>query len=98
MAALYMVLVHCPKNILNLGIETEPVTVGADATIYVWFMGQISGPKNRTYAFESAPAVTGSVFMRRIRLVLAQCGRCFARRFLFYIFNWRHKIGGFLFI
>ena len=63
MAALYMVLVHCPKNILNLGIETEPVTVGADATIYVWFLGQIYGPKNRTYAFESAPAVTGSVFM-----------------------------------
>ena len=49
MAALYMVLVHCPKNILNLGIETEPVTVGADATIYVWFLGQIYGPKYPGY-------------------------------------------------
>ena len=30
---------HCPKNNLNLSIKTEPVTVGAAATVrvYVWF-------------------------------------------------------------
>ena len=29
---------HCPKNNMNLGIKTEPVTVGADTTVYVWFL------------------------------------------------------------
>ena len=28
---------HCPKNNLNLCIKTEPVTVEADTTVYVWF-------------------------------------------------------------
>ena len=27
---------HCPKNNLNLGIETEPVTDGVDPTVYAW--------------------------------------------------------------
>ena len=26
---------HCPKNNLNLRIKTEPVSVGADSTVYV---------------------------------------------------------------
>ena len=30
-----------PKNILNLRIKIESVTVGADGTVYVWFLCQI---------------------------------------------------------
>ena len=30
-----------PKHNLNLRIKTESVTVGADATEYIWFLGQI---------------------------------------------------------
>ena len=30
--------IHCPKINLNLSIKTEPVTVEADATAYVWFL------------------------------------------------------------
>ena len=29
---------QCPKKELTLHIITEPVTVGADATVYVWFL------------------------------------------------------------
>ena len=29
---------HCPKNNLNLGVKTEPVTPGAEATVYVRFL------------------------------------------------------------
>ena len=29
---------HCPKNNLTLRIKTSPVMVGADATVYVWFL------------------------------------------------------------
>ena len=32
---------HCPKNNLTLRIKTEPVTVGANATVYIWFLCQI---------------------------------------------------------
>ena len=32
---------HCPKSNLNLCINTENVTVGADATVYVWFLCRI---------------------------------------------------------
>ena len=32
---------QCPKNNLNLCVKTEPVTAGADATVNVWFLGQI---------------------------------------------------------
>ena len=39
---------HCPKNILNLLLKTEPVSVGADATVYVWFLGQIYVCKYQT--------------------------------------------------
>ena len=31
-----------PENNLKLSIKTEPVTVGADATEYVWFLSHIS--------------------------------------------------------
>ena len=32
---------HRVKNNLNLRMKAEPVAVGADATIYVWFLSQI---------------------------------------------------------
>ena len=48
---------HCPKSNLNLLVKTKPV-----------YKSQIY---TRTVA--SAPAVAGSVFMRRFRLFLSQC-------------------------
>ena len=30
----YRYMSHCPKNILNPRIKTEPVTVGTDITVY----------------------------------------------------------------
>ena len=40
---------HCPKNNLNLGIKTKPVTVGKDATVYVWFLHQIYSYELKNY-------------------------------------------------
>ena len=60
-------LVHCPKNYLNICIKTESVTFRADATVCctrTCVPGQIHVNKTRTYTV--APA-TGSVFMRRFR-------------------------------
>ena len=58
-------------------LKTEPVTVGADATEYVWFMGllcvQIQYVQYRTYIVASATAATGLVFMGRLRLLLHLC-------------------------
>ena len=34
-------IIHCPKNSLNLLNKAEPVTMGADATVYVWFLCQM---------------------------------------------------------
>ena len=34
-------LLHCPNNNLNLCTKTVSVRVGADTTVYVWFLGQI---------------------------------------------------------
>ena len=48
-------------NKRNIRIQTEPVTVGADATVYVWFSEPVD------------PVVTDSVSMRIFRLFLAQC-------------------------
>ena len=32
-------MLHCPKNNLNLvHIKNKPVTTGAVATVYVWFL------------------------------------------------------------
>ena len=57
------------KNNLNLRIKTEPVTDGANATLYshVWFLGQIY------VTVASAPAVTDSVLLHRFRLFLTRC-------------------------
>ena len=67
--------VHCPKYNQNVSIKIKPVTFGADATVCIRFLGQISLNKNGTYTVVSAPAVTGSslVFMRWFRLFLGQC-------------------------
>ena len=53
-------IVHCPKNNLNLRIETKPLTAGADATVYVRFLCRIYLHKNRTYSGSSASAVAVS--------------------------------------
>ena len=57
----------CHKNNLNLCVQNEPVTVGADATVYVWFLGQICVSKSQTYT------VTSALCMQRFRLCLGQC-------------------------
>ena len=55
---------HCPKHNTISPLKTEPVTAGADATIW---------PRNQTCSVESALAMTDSVFMLRFRLFLGQC-------------------------
>ena len=44
----------------------------------IWFLGQIYEYvlKSQTVTVACAPAVTGSVFMRRFRLFLEQCELC----------------------
>ena len=32
---------RCPKTNMNFRIKTGPVTIGTDATVYFWFLGQI---------------------------------------------------------
>ena len=44
-----MDFLHCPKLKLILHIKTEPVLVGEDATVYIWFLGQINVNKSRIY-------------------------------------------------
>ena len=46
---------HCPKNNLTLRIKTEPVTVGANATVYIWFLCQIN--TLFVYVFKSGESV-----------------------------------------
>ena len=76
-------LIGIPYNVskislINLGIKTEPFAVGADADIFVSIIlrpntYRYMPDKSQTYTVASAPAVTGSVFMRRFRLFLAWC-------------------------
>ena len=59
-----MVLVHsahCPKNYLNFRMKTEPITVGAEATVFRICL--VSGP---------SVYVTGSVLKRLFRKILGQ--------------------------
>ena len=44
---------HRVKNNLNLRMKAEPVAVGADATIYVWFLSQIYVVKYMQYLHKS---------------------------------------------
>ena len=61
-----------PKINLNLRLKTEPVTAGADATVIVWFLGQLQYNKSRTYTVASAPDVKDSVFKRIFKFILGQ--------------------------
>ena len=49
---------HCPKINLHLRIKAEPVTVGPDATLYVWFLCQRA---DISCTVASSPTVTGLV-------------------------------------
>ena len=51
--------VHCARSNLNLHVKTEPITAGADATVYVQLLF--------TYTVASASTVIDSVFMLRFR-------------------------------
>ena len=51
----------CPKIIGISAQKTEPVTAGADATVYVRLLFNYIWPINQTNAVASALAVTGSV-------------------------------------
>ena len=40
---------HCTKHILNILIKTGPVTVGADATVFVWNLGTKIRPRKQPF-------------------------------------------------
>ena len=67
-------LAHCTQNNLNLRIKPEPIRVGPDAMVYVWFLIHkylnISLTYCTVYAAASTPPVTGSVLMRWFKLCL----------------------------
>ena len=78
-------LQHCPKINLNHRVKTQPVTDGADATVYVRLLFihstvYISGPETRHTLYwcilywictvATSPTVIGLVIMRRFRLFL----------------------------
>ena len=62
-------LVHSYKNKLNLRIKTEPIKLGADATVYCTVC-LFFGPD--TSIRSQKPHKRFQVFMRRFRLFLAQ--------------------------
>ena len=57
-----------PKNL----VQNEPVASGANKTVCVLLLFTFIMPKNDKYNDASAPAVTGTIFMRRFRLFLDQ--------------------------
>ena len=72
---------QCPKNNLNLCVKTEPVTAGADATVNVWFLGQIYVNK-KPHIYRCIRSNRGRLGLhntrvirvkRRFRLFLGQC-------------------------
>ena len=67
---------HFSKNNLNMHIKTEPVTVGADATVYVWFLCKIFVSNCQTYMYcnccvRSRRDRRGSY--SEIQIILRQC-------------------------
>ena len=66
----FPVYVHCPNKNLNLSLKTKPVTVGADARVFVQFLGQTYLNKSRTYSVASATAVIDLVFNARVQIFL----------------------------
>ena len=59
---------------INCSGETEILheLVHDTARISSWFLGQVYVQKSRTYTVASAPAGTGSVFVRSFSLIFAQ--------------------------
>ena len=69
---------HCPKYNLNISNQkSEPVTVGADATVKVWILCHGYMKTNARYMYvytvASAPAVTCASFTWIYSLFLRQC-------------------------
>ena len=54
-------VVHCPKNKLIIRIKAEPVTVGADSTVCVWFFWA-------RYVYENSSRTYICHFLLRFRL------------------------------
>ena len=69
----YPVKCTLSQNIMNLNINSEPVTGGADSSILGWLPDQIFVNKNRTCTVVSAPDKIGFICMQRFRLFLGQC-------------------------
>ena len=51
--------------------KTKTVTIGAEATVYVWSMCQIYANKSLTYTVASSSTVTGLVFMQSGRVYVS---------------------------
>ena len=64
---------HCPKNILNFRIKTEPLTVEAAADVWAVYECVNYGNVSQIYSGSSTPALTSLVFMQTFSLVLGQC-------------------------
>ena len=60
------VLLHCSKNNLNFRIKTGLVTAAADATVFVWCLGQKQVSKMPLHPLQSWHTVLG--FYAEIRL------------------------------
>ena len=67
-------------NLAEFSHKTEPVTAGADATVYVWFLSQNcvceQKPDIRVYRVIRSCRYTGSVFMRTFRFFLKNLLTC----------------------
>ena len=81
------VAMHCPNTILNLCTEDEPITSPPlQVVLHVYtttldYSYTVPPVRTGLYTVALAPAVTGSVFMLRFRLLSAQCavisnGKC----------------------
>ena len=91
-----ILLLHCPKNYLNLRLKTMPVTFEADATVYstvcMFFVPDICFFQRRCNVV-SAPVMTVSVTCLNsgycwdsvTTVLLGQCGHRILNVFLFVI-------------
>ena len=81
------VAMHCPNTILNLCTEDEPImSPPLQVVLHVYtstldYSYTVPPVRTGLYTVALAPAVTGSVFMLRFRLLSAQCavisnGKC----------------------
>ena len=65
-------------NLAEFSHKTEPVTAGADATVYVWFLSQncVCEQKPDIHRVIRSCRYTGSVFMRRFRFFFKNLLTC----------------------